>query len=434
MSNEVRVNRAPDSLPIARGLPASTLTRRVAYYGLAVLTLLNFLNYIDRYILSAVLPSIKTDLRLTDFELGMLGNAFLVTYFIISPLFGRLGDRLSRTRLVSAGVAAWSVATAGSGIAGSFAQLFTARATVGVGEAAYSAIAPSLIADYFPLRERGRAFSAFFVATPVGAAIGFLLGGVLEHAFGWRAAFYFVGLPGILLALLTLTAPNPPRGIQDREPTAEPREHSPSDRTLREDLRVLSRTPTYVWTVVGYAAYTFGIGGLAIWMPTFLFRVRGLELREADFLVGGVTVVAGLIGTFVGGFLGDRLLAWNRQAHLWLSGVAAIIGIVPVWLTVASPSLRVYGPAFFVAELLLFLSTGPINAVLMNAVPAAMRATASAVCIFAIHLFGDAISAPIIGALSDRYGLARAILVVPVAVAVCGIVWTGAARARRKPL
>jgi MFS family permease len=419
MSNEFRATRASDPLPLAPCSPASTLARRAAYYGLAVLTLLNFVNYIDRYILSAVLPSIKSDLLLSDFELGMLGNAFLVTYFVISPLFGRLGDRLSRTRLISAGVAAWSIATAGSGIAGSFTQLFAARATVGVGEAAYSAIAPSLISDYFPLRERGRAFSVFFVAIPVGAAIGFLLGGILEHAFGWRAAFYAVGIPGILLALLTLTAPNPPRGIQDEEV-----ENPSSSRTLREDLRILARIPTYVWTVVGYAAYTFGIGGLAIWMPTFLSRVRGLELREADLLVGGVTVVAGLVGTFVGGFLGDRLLAWNRQAHLWLSGIAAIVGVVPVWLTLASPSLRVYAPAFFVAELLLFLSTGPINAVVMNTVPAAIRATASAVCIFAIHLFGDALSSPIIGALSDRYGLARAILIVPIAVAACGVVWT----------
>jgi predicted MFS family arabinose efflux permease len=403
------------------------LARRAAWYGLAILTLLNFVNYIDRYILAAVLPSIKADLRLSDFELGMLGNAFLVSYFLISPVFGRLGDRLSRTRLVSVGVAAWSLATAASGMAGNFSQLFAARATVGTGEAAYSAISPSLISDYFPSEERGRIFSVFFVAIPVGAAIGFLLGGILDHAFGWRAAFYAVGIPGVLLALLTLTVPDPPRGIQEAPGAAS----ALASRSMREDLRVLACIPTYVWTVVGYAAYTFGIGGLAIWMPTFLSRVRGMDLRQADLLVGGVTVVAGLIGTFAGGFLSDRLLVRTRQAHLWVSGIAAVIGIVPTWLMLASPSIRVYTPAFFCAELLLFLSTGPINAVLMNSVPAALRATASAVAIFSIHLFGDAISSPIIGALSDRYGLADAILIVPIAVAACGVVWTmTAARAR----
>lgn len=411
-----------DSFLIPRSsFPVSSpavLARRAAYYGLAVLTLLNFVNYIDRYILAAVMPRIKTDLSLSDFDLGMLSNAFLVSYFLVSPLFGRLGDRLSRTRLISAGVAIWSAATAASGLAATFGQLFAARATVGVGEASYATISPSLLSDYFPQPERGRAFAAFFVALPVGAAIGFLLGGALEHAFGWRAAFYAVGVPGVLLALLTLTAPDPPRGIQDEGAVAV------SNRPLLQDLRALGRLPIYVWTVVGYAAYTFGVGGLAIWMPTYLSRVRGLELARADYLVGIVTVVAGLAGTFIGGFLGDRLLRRYRQAYLWLSGIAALLGIVPTWISLTSPSLPVYGTAFFCAEFLLFLSTGPINAVIMDAAPIAMRATASAVCIFAIHLFGDAISPPIIGAIADRMGLGEAVLIVPAAVAVCGVVWT----------
>src|SRR5262245_32138235 len=178
-------------------MPASGITRRQATYGLVLLTLLNFFNYIDRFILASVLPRVKTDLVLSDFQLGLLSNGFLVAYFLTSPLFGRLGDRGSRTKLVAAGVAAWSVATALAGFARSFGQLFSARAFVGVGEAAYATISPSLMSDYFPKETRGRAFAIFYVAVPVGAAVGFVLGGLIEHAFGWRAAFYAVGFPGI---------------------------------------------------------------------------------------------------------------------------------------------------------------------------------------------------------------------------------------------
>src|SRR5436853_796747 len=178
--------------------------RAAAFYALGVVTILNFLNYIDRFVLAAVLPRVKVELVLTDLELGLLANAFLVAYFVTSPVFGVLGDRVARPRLMAAGVGVWSVATAAAGITRNFVQLLIARAWVGVGEAAYATISPALLSDYFPRAQRGRAFSIFYVAIPVGAAAGFLLGGALEHAFGWRAAFYAVGLPGVALSLLAL--------------------------------------------------------------------------------------------------------------------------------------------------------------------------------------------------------------------------------------
>src|SRR5213593_1386414 len=189
--------------------------RDAALFALGVVTILNFLNYIDRYILSAVLPRVKSELVLTDFQLGLLANIFLVSYFVASPLFGALGDRLSRPRLMSAGVTAWSMATAAAGFTANFVQLLIARAGVGIGEAAYASISPALLSDYFPRALRGRAFAVFYVAIPVGSAAGFLLGGALERAFGWRAAFYVVGLPGIAMALLALTVTDPPRGATE---------------------------------------------------------------------------------------------------------------------------------------------------------------------------------------------------------------------------
>ena len=394
-----------------------TLSRATAYYGLTLVTLLNFVNYIDRFILAAVLPRIKTDLALSDLQLGLLANGFLLTYFITSPLFGRAGDRGSRPRLMAAGVAVWSVATTAAGFARSFGQLFGARAGVGVGEAAYATISPALLSDYFPPERRGRAFAIFYVAIPVGAAVGFLLGGVLERAYGWRVAFFAVGAPGLGLSLLALTAPDPPRGISDRR--AGPMIPQP----WPEALRLLWSNRAYVGTVLGYAAYTFAIGGLAVWMPTFLERVRHIALAEADFLVGSVTVVAGLLGTFIGGYAADRLSVRVKQANLWLSGVSVLAATAPAWVALTAASRSTYVPAFFFAEFLLFLSTGPINVVIVSVVPVAMRSTAMAVSIFVIHALGDAISPPIIGTLADIGGLAGAVLVVPVAIAVSGLVW-----------
>jgi len=400
--------------------PGRALTS--ASYVLVLATLLNFVNYIDRFILSAVLPRIKSDLLLNDFQLGMLANAFLVAYFITSPLFGRLGDRQSRPRLIAVGVALWSVATAAAGLARTFMQLVAARAGVGVGEAAYATISPALLADIFPAERRGRAFAIFYVAIPVGAAIGFLLGGALERAFGWRAAFVVVGLPGLALAILAARMPDPR--------TANDVRTAGGIETVAMTLRTLARNRRYAGTVLGYATYTFAIGGLAVWMPTFLERVRGLELATADFLVGAVTVVAGLGGTFVGGYLGDRLTARVREGHLWLSGVSTLAAVVPAWLALTSSTPATYQASFFVAEFLLFLSTGPINVVIVSAVPEGMRAMAMAVSIFVIHALGDAISPPMIGLLADSRGLAQAVLTVPVAIAVSGAIWTMTAATR----
>ncbi len=394
------------------------LSRKAAYYGLSIVTLLNLLNYIDRMILAAVLPRIKSEMGLSDFQLGLLANAFLVAYFATSPIFGAFGDRVSRSRLMAAAAVAWSFATAAAGMAQNFVQLLLFRAGVGVGEAAYTTISPALLSDYFPRSHRGRAFAVFYVAIPVGSAIGFLLGGQLERAFGWRAAFYAVGLPGTAMALLALTVPDPARGTTENEPT-------PPSEPASVTIRALLRNFAYAGTVLGYAAYTFGLGGLAYYLPTYFERVRGMELSAANTLVGAVTVVAGLAGTFAGGYLGDRLSTRLTNGQLWICGISSIAAIIPTWLTLTSSTYL----WFFAAEFLLFLSTGPVNVVIVNVVPASARAMAMALSIFAIHLLGDAISPLIIGKLADLHGLAWAVLIVPIAIAVSGLLWTGTAAA-----
>jgi MFS transporter, Spinster family, sphingosine-1-phosphate transporter len=400
------------------------LSRKAAYYGLGIVTLLNLLNYIDRFILAAVLPRIQSELFLTNSQAGFLATAFLITYFLTSPVFGVLGDRFSRTRLMSIGVAVWSAATVATGMMRNFVQILLARSSVGVGEAAYAAISAALLSDYFPPKQRGRAFSVFYVAIPLGAAAGYLLGGLIDSLWGWRAAFYVVGLPGIAAAALALSAPDPPRGASEEKiVSAEAPPVAAALAGLGSNLR-------YVGTVLGYVAYTFALGGLQLWMPKFLNQVRGLDLARADFMMGVLTVIAGLGGTFAGGYLGDVLSGRMKHGQLWLCGASSLAGIVPMWLALTIPSAPAYWIWLFTAEFLLFLSTGPVNVAIVNIVPVGVRALAMSMSTFAIHLLGDAISPPIVGLLADRNGLAQAVLIMPAAIAVSGLIWAGTAAMR----
>jgi MFS transporter, Spinster family, sphingosine-1-phosphate transporter len=411
---------------------------RFAGRGLLVLTLINLLNYLDRFVPSAVLPQMKASgIVTTDFELGFLAPGFLVVYMLAAPAFGYLGDRRSRTRPIAIGVALWSLATVWSGLARTYWQLFASRAAVGIGEAAYATISPALLADYYPPAQRGRIFAIFYMAIPVGAALGYVVGGVVSQSWGWRAAFFVAGVPGLLLALWVLRAPDPPRGFLEpgSHRPAEPAERPGVVAALRQTLRLyirLARQHSYSLTVLGYAAYTFAVGGLAFWMPTFLERVRSVPVSQATTGFGAVVVVTGFLGTFCGGWLGDYCLRYTRQAYLWVSGIATLLALplAVVCLTYGSP--YVFYPALVGAELLLFMSTGPINSVIVSLVSPAHRASAVALSVLAIHILGDVISPPLIGRLSDRTSLGEAVLLVPIAVGISGLFWIAAAlRCRR---
>jgi MFS transporter, Spinster family, sphingosine-1-phosphate transporter len=423
---------------------------RSASFGLAVLSFINLFSYLDRYIVSALIESLKhSNLGLSDANLGSLMSGFLVVYTLTAPIFGALGDRRSRPRLIALGVACWSFATALSGFAGSYLTLLAARASVGVGEAAYVTIAPSLLSDYFPVRQRGRVMAIFFCAIPVGSALGYVVGGLVDKHYGWRAAFFVAGVPGLLLAALCLLLRDPPRGVQDadaaqadaahadaaNEATAvKPAPANPAPENLRKDTwaaygRLMHNKP-YVLTILGYAAYTFAVGGLAYWMPAFLERARGMPRSEATVSFGTIVVITGFVGTFAGGWLGDYCAKYSRQAYLWLSAISTFVAAPFVWMALTTNSHTLYLICMVWAQLCLFLSTGPINAAIVNLVLATERATAIALGVFAIHLLGDALSPFLIGELSDVFSLAQAVKIVPVAVAIGGCVWIWAARAQ----
>jgi MFS family permease len=415
---------------------------RSASFGLAILSFINLFSYLDRYVVSALIESLKhSDLGLSDANLGSLMSGFLVVYTLTAPVFGALGDRRSRPRLIALGVACWSFATALSGFAGSYLALLAARASVGVGEAAYVTIAPSLLSDYFPVRQRGRVMAIFFCAIPVGSALGYVVGGLVDKHYGWRMAFFVAGVPGLLLAALCLLLRDPPRGVQDAghagTVSAVPAA-APASKSLLANMRKdtwatygrLMHNKPYVLTVLGYAAYTFAVGGLAVWMPAFLERARGIPRSEATVSFGAIVVITGFIGTFVGGWLGDYCARFSRQAHLWLSSISTLVAVPFVWMALTTESHTMYLVCMVTAQLCLFLSTGPINAAIVNLVAATERATAIALGVFAIHLLGDALSPPLIGALSDHFSLAQAVKIVPIAVVVGGCVWAWAARAQ----
>ncbi|HVW71458.1 MAG TPA: MFS transporter, partial [Steroidobacteraceae bacterium] len=389
------------------------------------LTLINLLNYLDRYLVSGMVPDLKAaPLNLSDAQIGSLTSAFMLVYMIAAPVFGVIGDRGSRTRPIAIGVLIWSLATLVSGFAGSYLHLLGARAMVGVGEAAYVAIAPALLSDSFIQAQRGRVLAVFNMAIPVGAALGYIVAGLISHHYSWRHAFFVGGVPGLLLAFLVLRLKDPPRGSQDENP-AEAVGSAASPFAIYAGL---FRQLPYMLVVLGYAAYTFALGGLAVWMPNFLERVHGLPAVQATTSFGAIVVVTGFLGTFAGGWLGDYWLKSSRQAYLWMSGGITLVAAPLALLSLTAKAPGVYYPAIVAAELLLFMSTGPINSAISNLVAPAERASAFALSMFFIHLLGDVPSPYLIGVLSDRFSLGSAVLIVPGAIVVSGVVWLICAR------
>jgi MFS transporter, Spinster family, sphingosine-1-phosphate transporter len=411
------VAEAQPLVPAAAPGPA-----RIARRALVILSFLNLFNYLDRYVLAALGESLaRSPLHVTDTRFGMLASGFIVVYMLAAPVFGALGDRGSRPRLIALGVFLWSVATALGGLAWSFVSLLVARALVGIGEAAYGTIAPSLLADYYPRSHRGRVFAIFFAAIPIGSALGYVVGGQADVHFGWRNAFFIAGLPGVLLAALLLGLSDPPRGAQDGTPPP-----GAGSGWGHAYARLVKNRP-YVLTVLGYAAYTFALGGMAAFLPKFLIRVREIPEGAATLWSGLCLAGTGLVGTAAGGWIGDRLLRRTQQAYLWVSGLATLVAAPVAFVALTSGTPRVYWAAIVVAEILLFTSTGPINSAIVNLVPPGIRATAIALSIFSIHILGDVPSPTVLGLVSDASSLARAVLIIPVAVLVSGAIWTYAA-------
>lgn len=399
-----------------------------------VLLSINLFNYIDRYILAAIEPRVRAAFFAEDdpdaaTKLGVLGSAFMISYMVLAPAFGWLGDRTRRWTIIGLGAIAWSLASGASGLATTFTALLITRIFVGVGEAAYGPTAPTVIADLYPVERRGAVLAWFYAAIPVGTAIGYTVGTtVAAKTNSWQWPFFVVVPWGVGLGLWAIFRPEPPRGLSD----------DPASRRAmsRADLKLLITTKSYVFNLVGMTAMTFAIGGISFWVRTYVNEYRGLNNEAATgTLFGAIVVVTGLAATLVGGWLGDRFRARTGGSYFLVSGIGMLVGF-PLFLGflfVPFPLAWVFlGAAVFC----LFLNTGPSNTIIANVTPAPLRATAYAASIFVIHALGDVISPPIIGRICDltrttqhpNGNMNLAFLSISAAMLVSGVFWALGAR------
>jgi len=413
--------------------------RRGARGALTLLIMVNVFNYVDRQVLAAVEPEIRAHLGLENDKkwMGLLSMAFLASYMLFAPIFGLLAERFSRWTLVGVGVIIWSLASGASGvewgfgIAGAYWILFATRCFVGVGEGGYGPIAPAMISDLYPIAERGKVMSWFYVAIPVGGALGYTFAELVMNQMGksegWRWAFYLVVPPGLLLGILCFFQKDPLRGRHDVGMTEY-------NRTIWQQYRGLVRIRSYVFNTLGMTAMTFAIGGLAFWMPAYLdyCTESGMDPSLGSVgprtVFGGMTALAGLGATILGGLVGDALRKRWSGSYFIVSAIAMIAGVPALWMFLMTPFpwAWIYG---FGAVFCLFFNTGPTNTILANVTHPKVRAAGFALNILVIHLFGDAISPFILGWIADGAGggglagMRLAFECVAAAMAVGGILW-----------
>ncbi|MGB6692485.1 MAG: MFS transporter [Terracidiphilus sp.] len=395
-----------DSSARARLNPAST--------ALLLLIGLNLLNYIDRYILPGEISLIQREFHSTDQQMGALTTALFITYMLTAPLTGWLGDRFSRKPLIIGGAVLWSLATLATAWVHDYRSLYIRHALVGIGEATFGIYAPAVLADFYPERDRNRILSIFYVAIPVGAALGYTAGGQLGSLWGWRAPFFICAIPGLLIAALYWwLGREPVRGASDHV-KATP---------ARVTILGLFSNPAFLTATFGLAALTFAMGGISAWVPEFLRRFSGLSTGSSALTVGAITAIDGIAGTVVGGWIAQR---WQRtdDRALYLLSFWSVALTLPFGILIFFGPRAWAIPSLAAAEFFLFLNTGPLNAAIVNSVSAPVRATAVSLNLFVIHAFGDTFSPQIIGAISDRtnlrLGLGATLIFLVISCAILG--------------
>ena len=373
----------------------SSFRTRVTHPAVVTLTLLialNLLNYIDRYILPGELSLVQNEFHATREQMGALTTAMFFVYMLAAPLTGWLGDRFPRKPLIIAGATLWSIATLSTAWVHDYWTLYIRHAIVGIGEASFVIFAPSVIADFYPERDRNRILSIFYVAIPVGAALGYMAGGQMGSAWGWRQPFFICAIPGLIIAALYgIFGTEPARGAQDHL-------RSTADRAT---FFGLFRNAAFLTATFGLAMLTFAMGGISNWVPEFLHNPIGLSVAKASQVAGASTVIDGILGTAIGGWIAQRWLRTNHRA-LYLLSFWSVALTLPFGILLFFGPSRWAVPALFGAEFFLFLNTGPLNTAIVNSVSAPVRATAVSVNLFCIHFFGDTFSPQIIGAIADR--------------------------------
>jgi MFS family permease len=373
---------------------------------------INFLNYMDRYVAAVASPLIQKEFNLSNAAIGFLASAFLIVYAFAALPFGYWADRGVRRTVVGVGVTIWSLATLFTGFAHNFFHLFLSRAILGIGEASYYPAGTSLLSDYFPKEQRARVMSIWGVGSTIGIAVGFAGGGYIADKFGWRNAFFFAAVPGMLFALLAFGLREPLRGsVEARGPAVR----QTRDAYVRTFLNLM-RIRTLRATILSQIALYFVLASNAFWLPTLLVRRFDLSVSRAGLFAGIVLVLGGLIGTLAGGWIADRLAKKNPAAYLEVGIVGLLVGAVFIVISLVAPlnigPIPIFVPAFLITVIALYLNAGPFTAVAQNVVSPALRASCVTMSLFVAHMLGDSHSTFDVGFLADRLGGLQAALLV----------------------
>lgn len=374
--------------------PAMRIDARQA---LALLFLVSLFNYMDRYMLAVLLPAIKTDLRLSDTQVGFVsGLAFTLFYATMGIPIARLADRYNRKNIIAIALAVWSAMTAVCGLAQNFVQLALARIMVGVGEAGCSPPSHSLIADLFPVKQRAKALSVYALGAPVGILIGFLLGGWLTQLYGWRVALFTVGLPGILLAwVVHRRLEEPQRGAADGMASV------PALPPFWFSLKTLMASPTFRHVSFATGLYTVLWLGVVQWLPSFFTRSFGLEIGVASTWLAVILSVSQLIGMLSGGYLADRFGANDLRWYVWVPAIAILISTPMFALTFLTQNPTVAFLSLFLPFMIGVMQGPPSFAVAQGLADLRMRAMAAALLLLIANLVGGGIGPQAVGVMSD---------------------------------
>jgi MFS transporter, Spinster family, sphingosine-1-phosphate transporter len=401
-----------------------------ARYALAVMVGINFLNYMDRYVPTAVSPIIQKEFRLDDFQVGILASAFLLVYAVFALPFGYWADRAVRKTVVGIGVTIWSLATILTGLSTTFTHLFLSRAVVGIGEASYYPAGTSLLGDHFPKASRGRAMSIWAAGTAFGIAVGFVGGGIIAEHFGWRTAFFVTAIPGLVFALLAFTLREPKRGAAEPSHKTVEHPHASSPTAFLGLLRIR----TLALTITAQVFLFFVLASDVSWLPIYMVRHFHLTTSGASTTSGAVVVLGGLIGNLAGGWVADRRSRKSAKGNLEVSLVGFLVGAVSVGIAILAPSEVLFIPFFLVTVVALYLYSGPFTAISQNVVPPSLRASAVTLGLFIPHLFGDSWSPAAVGFLSDRFGSLQLALLVtstPLLLVAAAFTWAAFSSVQR---
>ena len=363
-----------------------------------ILALINLLNYIDRQVLYAVFPLIKQDLILSDKELGFLASAFMLVYMFSAPILGYIADRTPRQKIIAFSAFLWSIATSSCALVRNYIQLVFARALVGVGESGFTSVCPSFIAEKFNPKVRARVLALFALGLPLGSALGYLLGGILGKHFGWRLAFFILGLPGMILAFIVYFA------IKD---TPKKKEEKPP---FNNYLKLL-KNKKFLLVCLAQAMGTFTLGGLAAWGPSFLNRYFAYDIAASGTIFGGLIIVAGALGTLLGGFIGDRWQKQTENGYFYTTTLSYLIAFPFGLLAFLMTNKILFFTFLIISIMFVFMQNGPLNASVVNLTKLKERSMAFALNVFIIHALGDALSPYMIGFVSDSFNLKIAVIV-----------------------